>query len=436
MLENFTQFLEDGQAWDMYVTGPAGSGKTTNLANSVTYCEANDIPYIVCAFTHKACGILKSVLGPEANVATLHSYLNKRPTLNTNATDKKHVNISTKVGETKPEPRVLFLDEYSMVGEKDYMDIREAQDNDYEAKPKLKVVWLGDAHQLPPIGEPQAVVPYGNYQVQLTKIYRNDNPLQQPLNSLISFMQGAKPHALDAVPGYFERGKNLIEAYNNAKTDDKVLLAYTNKAVEVWNSLLEDKTEPNIGDTVMSPQTQKVYTFLGWEENPAYIDRHYTDPLHLGSPYRTLENLIKAGLCKFAKLECEEGNEYQYAVIFGHYQYKITRDKLELDAVKSNRAIEEKHRGYKAAGWARVNWQHPLARKRAKAWRDCLSFKDCVICLDFTHAMTVHKSQGSTYNTVFIDSDDIGICANTNFEMYMKLMYVAISRASHKVETN
>lgn len=435
MIDTFKQFLADEQAWDMYITGAAGTGKTTGLAEGVQYCIDQEIPYVVCAYTHKACGILRDKLPQGAIVRTLHSFLGKRPCINTNATKKEHVNINTKSSETDQEPKVLFLDEYSMVGEKDFMDIREAQDGDYDAIPELKVVWLGDQHQLPPVGDMPAIVPSGNYQVKLTKIWRNDNPLQIPLNALISYMDGsAQPAALEAVPKYFIRDKDIVSEYKKCK-QDKVLLAYTNKRVETLNADIAGKLYPDDSDKVFSPTTQKHYTFLGWIDSPEYIDLHYSDPLHLGSKYKTLENLINSGLCKFALLEDEDGDVWQHAVIFGHYEYKIAKEELEHSAVESNKAIEQKHRGYKAAAWAKYNSQTKLARTRAKAWRDCLSFKDCVICIDFPYAMTVHKSQGSTFHTVFVDTDDLAQCAERNFDMYLKLTYVAISRASNKVVT-
>ena len=435
MIKTFKQFLADKQAWDMYITGAAGTGKTTGLAEGVQHCIDNEIPYVVCAFTHKACGILRSKLPQGACVRTLHSFLGKRPCINTNATKKEQVNQNLKSSETDEEPEILFLDEYSMVGEKDFMDIREAQDSDYDSIPELKVVWIGDAHQLPPVGDMQAIKPAGDYQVVLTKQWRNDNPLQQPLNKLISYLNGETPAALESVPEYFERGFNLVKEYGNCH-DDKVLLAYTNKRVEELNSKIAGKLECEPYDRVFSPTTQKFYNFLGWVLEPDYIDLHYSDPLHLGSKFRTLENLIKSGLCKFALLEDEEGTIWQHAVLFGHYEHKVIKETLEAEAVDSNKAIETKHKGYKAASWAKFNPQTLLARTRSKAWRDCLSFKDCVICIDFPYAMTVHKSQGSTFNTVLVDTDDLALCADRNFNMYLKLTYVAISRASHRVVTS
>lgn len=435
MISTFKKFLADDKAWDMYVTGAAGTGKTTSLADGVQHCIDHDIPYVVCAYTHKACGILRSKLPNGANVRTLHSYLGKRPVINQNATKKEHVNQSTKTSETDQEPRVLFLDEYSMIGEKDFLDIREAQDSDYDAIPELKVIWIGDKHQLPPVGDMPAVKPHGDYQVVLTKQWRNDNPLQQPLNALINYLEGTDPAPLLEVPSYFERGFDLAKEYGNCD-DDKVLLAYTNKRVEELNAALAGKLYPDERDKVYSPTTQKMYEFLGWVDDPDYIDLHYSDPLHLGSKYRTLENLIKSGICSFALLEDEEGDVWQHAVMFGHYEYKVNKEELEYNAVEANKAIEQAHRGYKAAAWAKFNPQTKLARTRSKAWRDCLSFKDCVICLDFPYAMTVHKSQGSTFHTVLVDTDDLALCADRNFELYLKLMYVAISRASNRVVTS
>lgn len=431
----FEAFMADENAWDAYVTGAAGTGKTTNLRDGVQYCIDNNIPYVVCAYTHKACGILREKLPEGSNIRTLHSFLGKRPCINTHATKKEHVNQNTKARGDDQEPKVLFVDEYSMIDEKDHMDVRERQDSDYDAIPEMKVVWIGDKHQLPPVGGPQTVVAGGPYHLTLTKQYRNDNPLQIPLNALISFMtEEAQPAALEPVPGYFERGKNIVEEYRKCK-EDKVMLAYTNRRVQTLNAEVAGKQDPEKMDKVFSPATQKTYTFLDWVEAPTVIDLHYSDPLALGSKYKTLENLIESGLCKFALLEDEEGEIWQHAVVFGHYEYKITKENLEAQAVESNKAIETAHRGYKAAAWAKYNPKTKLARTRSKAWRDCLSFKDCVICIDFPYAMTVHKSQGSTFNTVFVDSDDLATCADRNFEMYLTLMYVALSRASHKVVT-
>lgn len=438
MLTKFKEFEQDDRAWDMFVTGRAGTGKTTGLAKSVEYCIDQEISYIVCAFTHKACDILRTALPQNAKVSTLHSWLKKRPTINQRATNVQHIQNNLKQGESD-RVKVVFIDEYSMVGEQDLMDIRAMQDADYDAMPEVKVVWLGDPNQLPPVGDFQSVKPYGNYAVTLTKVHRQaaGNPLLGTLDVLVNYIEGtAEPAAL--VPnGAFIRDQDIVSLYQ-ASEADKVMLAYTNRRVEELNALVQGYTSPETQDVLFSPTTKGRYSFEHWIDprEVSHIDRAFGDKLGMNTKFKTLEHLLTMEHISYARLLNEDEEYEQFAVVFGHYEYKKISDSLKAEAVASNRAIEEAHRGFKAAGWAKANPRTALARRRAKAWRDFLTFNDCVICLDFAHAMTVHKSQGSTYEEVYLDIQDLGVAANIDFQVYLKLMYVAISRASTKVVTN
>ena len=188
-LETFIKFREDNEAWEMFIEGQAGTGKTTSLYDLVQYCIDNNISYIVCAFTHDACKILRSKLPKDACISTLHSFLTKRPTLNEHATNISGIEVSKQVG--KPElVQVMFCDELSNVGERDKLDIDTAQDPDYTGKPLMKVVYIGDPHQLPPVKDVPAVIPCGAYHIILTKIWRQaeDNPLIDTLSQLVRFI--------------------------------------------------------------------------------------------------------------------------------------------------------------------------------------------------------------------------------------------------------
>jgi len=440
MIEMFTKFLADEQANDMYVTGPAGSGKTTDLAESVGYCKNNGVEYVVCAFTHKACGILRTKLPPNANVRTLHSFLKKRPGINQDATKAEHVQSNFKHGKSDVTS-IMFIDEYSMVGERDLMDIRDAQDEAEDKGKQLKVVWIGDANQLPPVGDMQSVVPQGKYKLQLTKIYRNDNELQEPLNQLISFIGGADPEPLKE-NSKFIRNQDIIEWYDNdamAEDHDGVMLAFTNERVQQLNAAAQGYGLPKPGDKVFSPNTREHYTF-GRVLDPrevSFIEKPFgNEMLGLGSKYKTLEHVLKNKDYKFVELFDEEGESRIYCSIFGHYDYKLYKESLMEDAASANRKIEHRNPGNKATAWASQNRDDPLAKKRGNAWRNYLAFNECCVCLDFVHAMTVHKSQGSTYKNVYIDTEDLGVAARTNYNLYLKLLYVAISRASDTVVTN
>jgi exodeoxyribonuclease V len=436
MKEMFDKFMEDEEAWDMYVTGRAGTGKTTKLAELIEGLDN----YTVCAYTHKACGILRDKLPEGAKVQTLHSFLKKRPTINTTATKLKNVDMNVVMGESE-RLHVMFIDEYSMIGEGDLMDIRALQDEDYDGRPGVKVVWIGDPHQLPPVGDMFTLTPHGDYQMTLTKVYRQaeDNPLVEPLNQIISFIEGAPPCKLIESDN-FVRGVDIANP-SMERPADSVILAYTNRRVQELNAKLEGKEEPEANDLVFSPTTKHSYQIHGLDETidlgSEGIDLPHNDKvLSWNTKYKTLEYLVTMDNIGFASLISGEGDYEYYAYMFGHGDYQDTLKYLKSEAAHSNAAIEKEFPGYKAAGWAKVNYSHPLARARAKAWRDYLTFKECVICLDFSHAMTVHKSQGSTYDTVYLDTKDIGQVADRDYEMYLKLMYVGMSRASNKVVTN
>lgn len=438
-MKMFEQFMQDPDAWDMYITGPAGSGKTTLCGNIVQMALDMGYQPIVCAHTHKACGILRTKLPAKALVVTTHSFLKKRPTVNQAATNAKKLKISTQVGMPEAPP-LIIIDEYSQVGEADFASIRELQDEDYDGKPTVKVLWIGDPHQLPPVGDFPAVRPEGEYQVKLTKVHRQaaDNPLMIPLGQLVSYIEGADPAPLEA-NSKFKRGVDLASTYLADPCEDKVMLAYTNRQVQVLNANIQGRAEPLQGDRVFCPSNQQYYTMEDTDLNRNVVDyvvKSFGEILQLGTKYKTLEHLLKMPDISFASVVNEDGDIEVLAYVFGHYNFKMMREHLSRAAADSNAAIVKANPGANPKAWSFANNTDPLARARAKAWRDFLTFDECVVCLDFPHAMTVHKSQGSTYEHVYVDTKDLGQVLNTNYVMYLKLMYVAISRASQQVFTN
>lgn len=437
MMQTFQKFLKDDKAWDMYITGRAGTGKTTGLAELIEHCQAAELPYVVCAYTHKACGVLRSKLPQGAQVQTLHKFLKKRPGVNTEATRREAVDTNLKMGDSE-KVHLLLIDEYSMIGEKDFADIGAMQDETDDGKPTLKVIWLGDPYQLPPVRDSQAVRPYGKYQVELKTIHRQgkDNPLLATLSTLVSFIEGAKPTALESSTA-FVRGKCLATAYDECAHEDKVLLAYTNRRVQQLNAEIAGKLAPEEDDELFSPTNKQSYTFIGLADKPVCISSPFEQSKLLDhcDKYRTLSVVCDLPGVQFAELANEDGDEITAAFVFGHYDYKVIADQLKSAAAASNAAIQ-RQTAQRPAEWCKANRGHPLERTRAKAWQQFLAFNEWVMCLDFPHAQTVHKSQGSTYRTVFVDTDDIGLAAEQDYKMYLRLMYVAISRASESVITN
>ncbi len=68
---------------------------------------------------------------------------------------------------------------------------------------------------------------------------------------------------------------------------------------------------------------------------------------------------------------------------------------------------------------------------RKKQWREYIIVKNTYMVLRLPHACTIHKSQGSTYENVYIDLDSFKACKDR--ETLARLLYVAVSRAKNHV---
>ena len=71
------------------------------------------------------------------------------------------------------------------------------------------------------------------------------------------------------------------------------------------------------------------------------------------------------------------------------------------------------------------------AKKERMYWPHFWGFKESFADLRPSHALTSHRSQGSTYTNVFVDANDI-LC-NRNSVEALKSLYVSVTRAAKSV---
>ncbi|MCI0501381.1 MAG: ATP-binding domain-containing protein, partial [Epsilonproteobacteria bacterium] len=62
-----------------------------------------------------------------------------------------------------------------------------------------------------------------------------------------------------------------------------------------------------------------------------------------------------------------------------------------------------------------------------KLWKLFFQIKELFVDVKYTYASTIHKLQGSTYETIYIDLTDIERMHDK--DMMYRLLYVAITRA-------
>jgi len=70
--------------------------------------------------------------------------------------------------------------------------------------------------------------------------------------------------------------------------------------------------------------------------------------------------------------------------------------------------------------------------ERSKKWKTFFAVKELFVDVKYTYASTIHKLQGSTYETVYIDLRDLENIKDKDL-MY-RLLYVAVTRASTNIK--
>ena len=436
VLKMAQNFIEQDNDLEAFLTGPAGAGKTTELKAIVEWLEKEKINYLMVAYTHQAKKILQNKMPEGTPIRTLHSWLKKRPGINQKA---KHVRaLATNHQMGKPDHlQVLIVDEFSFVGEQDYLSIGELQDElllesfvcdkcgiEYDDEierclkcenisfivkniPPIKVLYVGDLNQLSPIKGESAVLPIEPFWVKLTKIHRTTTTISEPLAKLVDMIEGNMPMSYLHPTENFQRGVDIDKLYL-ADKEDKIMLAYTNKAVQHHNAIIQGYKEPKIGDTIYNATIKTINTITTIA--PQFQGEVVTinGIIDADSKYGPLQFLNKLAYVNFFTLD----NGTTIAGIFGSYRNKVVRGKLGAKLVELNKQ----------------------GKDSKQAYREYKTVSDSTCILDFNHCMTIHKSQGSEFTNVYVDSKDLSLCINTDERM--KLLYVAMSRSKHSIFMN
>ena len=68
-----------------------------------------------------------------------------------------------------------------------------------------------------------------------------------------------------------------------------------------------------------------------------------------------------------------------------------------------------------------------------ETWQDWHDFKDQFVSAQAIYALTVHNSQGSTFQNAFVDIRDIRRRQRDNLLEFQQLLYVAATRPSQRL---
>lgn len=445
---------EDGHGEQAVLSGYAGTGKTTLLERLVVALSARPVPsewIWVTAPTHKATKVLADKLraweayveAPLPQPTTIHSALGLKPKKTRPGEPEQFVSAN---GPRIAPRSLLIVDECSMVGAELYRWITEVATT-YQCR----VLFTGDPKQLPPVNERSVsrtfLVPL---KYELTEVLRHDGPVLGLATKVRSLHPAALPRittvtgaesGVHTYPGIPE----LTASWKKALAQDSentVLVCWTNKVRRQFNrqarQLLYGKDVPDF------MEGDRLVMLKAWERGGQIVLVNNQD-VTVQSVVQDTAELLQGRLkydCWAVRLENLPG--IVVPVLADHETARFKSDvtklgkEIKTDNDKASAAydfvLEQVQSGYKLSHKEAI--KHELVKEaqrkvtgaRRRWAEEYFKVKDYFAEVDFGYAVTIHKSQGSTYDRVFIH-DDYTKARNER----LQLLYVAITRAAKEV---
>jgi|SaaInlStandDraft_1057018.scaffolds.fasta_scaffold04032_2 ATP-dependent exoDNAse (exonuclease V) alpha subunit len=430
--------------------GGAGTGKTFLVSNIISkllfISDSNSIQ--ILAPTNKALKVMKEKI-KKTNSNILHfSTISKFLQQDIQYTDDGKTKYKTRIDIEKnnySRIRYLIIDEASMISEKNWNDL-----NTYVISrlPHIKVLLIGDECQLPPVKEDKSIVFEKNYQkFVLNEIIRSkSNQLTQIYNLYRNSIKLKKiavvKNNISKISRYFKKSDfKYVKKFNLKKfniSKDKII-SYSNKSVDNYNNLVRNTFFNNpkekfvIGENLIFGSSIKLTSLNnGFLKDKKY---YYSNDEIIVKKVDKIEininSLINNKFIPLKQFFPEKKFElYKLTVANDFKNIEIIYNVTNKDFVKFKKYFEDVY----------INLKKYIDKNKRKKnfisflWDSYYIIKNTIHTpVKYSYALTVYKSQGSTFRKVFIDQENIQYCIK-DMTILNKTLYTAITRASHKIK--
>lgn len=394
----FTHFMTTDET-EMVLSGGAGVGKTTllkhfmELKTPALICKLAGIEPItewhLTATTNKAAEVLSASTGWPTS--TVHSFLGLS-VFNDYETGRAKISKTKKFNVKRNA--LIVVDEASMVDHQLRKFINEGTIN-------CKILYVGDHCQLAPVGEDVSPVFVDvDNRSYLNEIVRSQNTpdITRLALQLRETVETGIFNPIHGVPG-------TIDYLDAAQAEAEIRLHFVD--------------QPTLGENarILAFTNNKVVGFN------AYIRQARGLPEHL-----VVGDKVIACNASFA----------------GQGRLRIEQEITVLRVSPSSRIfpvpgvpdfevydLDTSH-GAIVVPVNRHHWQALIKHfKKVADWGNFYMLQEQIADVRPREACTVHKSQGSTYRTVFIDLADIGTCRIAS--QAARMLYVACSRPTDRI---
>ena len=414
-----------GGQWDNVVSliGAAGVGKTFMTVKIIKSLLDSNKKIMFTTPTHKALKVARDMMEQEdidIDCSTIHSFLNLK--LKPNFDNGLQELIAEEFSKNKKRCDVLIVDESSMVSAELFEHIQSA----IRFRRAKCVLFVGDSFQLPPVDGDINPVYEMKSQYELLEIVRQakDNPIIKLATEIrerienedfIPLQDLVLPHECEFI-SVMKDGKAFMGDYFSPDGDKKwyekdcIISAYTNNTVDQYNravrkkywkdqGVIEDLEYLRVGDTVIFQEPHIV------DETVVHANN---DIVELESAEKMLDD---ENYCWYWECKDEDGDSFKVID-------PISRRKFDEHLKKIS------HMASMAKGFEKKNlWQ--------KYFQDKAEYQQ----IKYAFSSTVHKLQGSTFETSYIDMREMRKFFDfQEKEFIYRLLYVAVTRASKDIK--
>lgn len=488
-LEELSEWLSDPNERLFNLRGYAGTGKTTimklfvryatrlrsrqlaeRVGNGADFFSNGGGDIILAAPTHRARTVLYNLAGADidrANCLTIHSLLALRPDFDVDELDLKKLKFATAEGKQSKMPArgLVILDECSMVSDK-LADVLEKKAHDLNCK----ICYVGDPAQLKPVRQDTISRTFQTRRgAELRQVMRQKNG-----NPISFLLEGIRNNQLQVADSYqrFSRisatgdGIIFIGSSQMAKSwaMEKILseefaedamymrvLCGTNQRCAAFNQSLRKVRFGDNADEYVVGDLLSGYANYGKDENEYDLSSTLIT--------NSADYIVVGAVLKRKKLFVEDENKEKLAVSVQGWQLVLVdadQPEIPMESRRTktvfilSRDVAQETMHTLSEHLLRLQARARAAQGQLKkmAWNKFFYFQEsfCTATdykegpytrikrtLGYGYAMTVHKSQGGTYEYVLVDEGDIDSAFPQDHQLRHQLKYVAFSRASKQV---
>jgi nucleoside-triphosphatase THEP1 len=403
--EGFFSFLFSTDM-ELNIAGPGGVGKTFLMGQLIDEvmpryfdtCKIMGIPteydkVVMTATTNQAAEVLGLSTGRPTE--TIHSFLKLRVRQDFKTGHEFLTATSSSAEKTRT---IIFIDEASMICKqlRKYIKLYCSE---------CKVVYVGDHCQLAPVGEKLSSVYLDNLPFfELTEPMRNNGQpaLMKLCDQLRETVKTGVFKPIKIVPGVIDWLNNqevqeeIISKFSTQTLDDRIL-AFTNSQVIGCNEFIRDLRslpyEYQVGEQLISNSSVQL------TKGGVRLSIQEEVEIKSVSPTTEMVNVAKG------------------------VDMEVRKVTLRTRIGSTLQCMLPVDRDYFA--------QLVQHFSSVKDWVTYFHLKETYPDLRQRDAATVHKAQGSTVETVFVDVGNLSTCHDAN--TVARLLYVAATRAKQRV---